>query len=182
VADVVAVAEVRDADPRERPEALADRHRVGERLQWMGCVGEAVDDGDRRVLRELVDLCLVEGADHDAAQEAGEDERGVARRLPARELEVGGGDVERHAAQLRDPDLGADPRPCRRLAEDEPHGSPREDPKLTAARALDLQLVGEVERCPELVGAPVRDKREAPSLERLGDPRHGAIVLPENLL
>ena len=180
-ADVVAVAQVRDPDPLEPTEALADRHRVGEGLERVGRVGEAVDDRDRGVLGVLVDLGLVERADQDRAEEAREDERRVARRLAARELQVGGGDVERHAAELCDPDLGADPRPRRRLTEDEPDRAAGEDPKLLAARALDLQFVGEVERRPELVGAPVGDPREATALERLGDPGHGAIVLRQNL-
>ena len=58
------------------------RHRVGERLQRVGRVGEPVDDRDRRVLGELVDLGLVERADHDRAQEAREDERRVAVDSP----------------------------------------------------------------------------------------------------
>ena len=178
VADVVSVAEVRDADALERAEALPDRHRVGERLERMGRVGEPVDDRDRRVLRELVDLGLVERADRDRAQEAREDERGVAGRLAARELEVCRRDVERHPAELGDPDLRADPCPRRRLAEDEPDGATGQDPQLPPARALDLELVREVERRAELVGAPVGDPREAPALERVGDPGHGAIVLP----
>ena len=146
VEDVVPVAEVRDPDALEPAEALADRHRVGERLQRMGEVREPVDDRDRGVLGELVDLGLVERPDHDRAQEPREDERGVARRLAARELEVGGGDVQRHAAELGDPDLGAEPRARRRLAEDQPDRAARQDAELLAPGPLDLQLVGEVER------------------------------------
>ncbi len=176
MADVVAVAEVGDADALEGAEALADRHCVGERLEWMREVGEAVDDRNRRVLRVLVHLRLVEGADQDRAEEAGEDECRVAGRLAARELEVGGRDVERHAAELRDSDLGADPRSRRRLAEDEADGSPRKQSQLTASRTLDLELVGEVEREAELLRAPVGDPREVPALERVGDARHGAML------
>ncbi len=145
MADVVAVAEVGDPHALERAETLPDRHRVGQRLQRVGGVGEAVDDGDRRVLRELVDLGLVERADQDRAQEAREDERRVACRLAARELQVGGRHVERHSAELGDPDLGADPRARRRLAEDQPDRPARKDPQLLATRPLDLQLVGQVE-------------------------------------
>ena len=139
-------------------------------------VGEAVDDGDRGVRRELVHLCLVERADGDRAQEPRKDERRVTRRLTARELEVRGRDVERHAAGLGYADLGADARARRRLAEDKADSPAGQDPQLPPARALDLQLVREVERRPELVGAPVRDPGEAPALERLGDPSHGAIT------
>ena len=176
MADVVAVAKVGDADAFERAEALTDRHRVGERLERVRDVCEAVDDGDRRVLCVLVHLGLVERADQDRAEEAGEHERRVAGRLAARELEVGGGDVERHAAELGDPHLGADPRPRGRLAEDQPDRSARKQAQLAAPRALDLQLVGQVERESELVRAPVGDPREVPALEGVGDARHGAML------
>src|SRR6476659_9728795 len=145
-------------------------------------VGEAVHDRDRRVLGELVDLRLVERPDRDRAQEAREDERGVARRLPARELEISCRDVQRHPAQLGDPDLGADPRARRGLAEDEADRPARQDPQLTTARALDLELVREVESGAELNWAPGGDPREAPALECVGDAGHGTIVLSQNLL
>ena len=140
-------------------------------------VGEPVDDGDRRVLGELVYLGLVEGADEDRAQEARKHERGVAGRLAAGQLEVGGGHVEGHAAELGDADLGADPGPRGRLAEDEADRATGEDPQLPPPRALHLELVGEVEGRHELVGAPVGDAGEAPSLEGFRDSGHRAIVL-----
>ena len=83
MADVVAVAEVADADTVELPEALADRHRVGERLQWMRRVREPVDDGDGCMLGELLDLSLRERPDQDRADEAREHERGVPAALAA---------------------------------------------------------------------------------------------------
>ena len=83
VADVVAVAEVADANAAELTEPLADRHRVRERLQRVRPVGEAVDHGDRGVLGELLDLLLRKGADEDRAHEAGEHERRVPAALAA---------------------------------------------------------------------------------------------------
>ena len=88
-----------------------------------------------------------------------------------------GGHVERHPAELGDPDLGADPGARRGLAEDEPDGSAGEDAELLPTRALDLQLVREIERQPQLVGAPVGDAREATALERVRDARHGAMLV-----
>ena len=181
MADVVPVTEVREPDTGEPAEALADRHRVREGLERVCGVGETVDDRDRRVLGERVDLRLVERADEDRAQEAGEDDRGVARRLAACELQVGGGHIERHPAELGDPDLRADPRPRRRLPKDEADGATGEDAKLAPSSALDLQLVGQVERQRELVRAPVGDPREAAALERLRDARHRVDGTPEQL-
>ena len=197
VADVVAVAEVGDADALERSEALPDRHRVGERLQRVGRVGEAVDDRDRGVLRELVHLGLVERADQDRAQEAGEDERGVARRLPARELEVGRRHVERHPAELGDPHLGADPRPRRRLAEDEPDRAARQDPQLLRRRARStlsssarssavrsssaLQSDTRVKLRPLSVsGIPAMSRSYWRSLLPLRRPVYGRVIVTEN--
>ena len=150
---------------RHAAEALTDRHRVGERLERVGRIGQAVDDRDRRVRRELLDLGLVERADHDRAEEPREHERGVAGRLAPRELEVGGGHVEGHAAELRDPDLRADPGARRRLAEDEADGAAGEDAQLLAPCPLDLQLVGEVEREEQLVAGstPRRGCSSVPS-------------------
>ena len=146
MADVVAVAEVGELDAVEPSELLADRHRVGERLERVGEVGEAVDHRNRCVLRERVDLRLVERADQERADEAREDERRVAVALAPRELQVGGREVQRHAAELGDPDLEPDPRARRRLVEDHPDRAPGQDAQLLAADALLLQLVGQVER------------------------------------
>ena len=86
MADVVAVAEVGESDAVEAPEPLANRHRVGKRLERVGEVGEAVDDRDRGVLGEGVDLCLVECADQERADEAREHERRVPVAFAACEL------------------------------------------------------------------------------------------------
>ena len=145
MADVVSVAEVGEPDAVEAAEPLAHRHRVGERLQRVREVGEPVDDRDRGVLREDVDLGLVEGADQEGTDEPREHERRVAVALAARELEVGGRKVERHPAELGDPHLESDPRAGRRLVEDHPDRPARQHPQFLAAEALLLQLVGEVE-------------------------------------
>ena len=88
------------------------------------------------VLGELLDLRLVERADHQGRQEAREDERRVAVRLAACQLQLGRRQEERHAAQLRDPDLERDPRPRRRLVEDQPDRPAGQDAELRdAARA-----------------------------------------------
>ena len=174
MADVVPVTDVREPDPVERAEALAERHRVGEHLQRVGEVGEAVDHRDRGVLGELLDLRLLVGANHDRGEEAREDERGVAVGLPARELELRRGEEERHPAELGDPDLEGDARSRGRLVEDEPDRAAGEKPELAAAGALCLQLVGEVEEHCELVARPARDAGEATALQLLGTPAKAA--------
>ncbi len=136
------------------------------------------------MLRVVLDLGLLERADHDRAQEPGEDERGVPGGLAPPELEVGGGHVQRHPAELRDPHLRADPGARRRLAEDQPHGAAGEDPELLPPSPLDLQLPGETECQLELVRAPGGDPREAPAFQRVGDIEvcHGAMLLREDLI
>ena len=151
MADVVPVPDVRQPDSGERAEALAQGHRVGERLQGVALVGEAVDHGDRGVLGELLDLGLLERPDHQCREEAGEDERRVAVRLAARELELGCREEQRHPAELRDPDLECDARSGRGLVEDEADRPAGEDAELAATRALGLQLVGQVEQRLELL-------------------------------
>ena len=172
MADVVAVSDVRDSQARERAEALAQRHRVGERLERMREIRQPVDDGDGGVLGELLDFLLLERPDHERGQEAGEDERRVAVRLAASELELRGGEEQRHAAELRDPDLERDASSRRRLVEDQPDGAAGENAQLGPARALGLELVREVEERLELGARPGGDAREAPALQLRGDARH----------
>ena len=127
-------------------------------------------------LREGVDLGLVEGADQERADEAREDERRVAVALAAGELEVGGRKVERHTAELGDPDLEPDAGPGRRLVEDHPDRPPGQHPQLLAAEPLLLQLVRQVERDLELVARPVRHAGVVAALEAVGDACHSGIV------
>ena len=181
MAHVVAVAEVGEADAFEAAEPLANRHRVGERLERVGEVGEPVDHGDRRVLGERVDLGLVERADQEGADEPREDERGVAVALAPRELEVGGRKIQRHPAELCDPDLEPDARAGRRLVEDHPDRPARQYPQLLAAQALLLQLVRQVEGELELVARPVRHARVAAALEAVRDACHGTMLAARQL-
>ena len=174
MAHVVAVADIGDAEPGQLAEAFSQGHGVGESLERMGVVGQAVDDGDRRMLGELLDLRLVVRPDHQGRQEAREHECRVAVRLPACQLQLGGREEERHAAQLRDSDLERDPRPRRRLVEDQADRPPGENAQLGTPSALRFQLVREVEERLQLVARPVCDTREAPALEIVRYARQGA--------
>src|SRR5919202_3698226 len=111
----------------------------------MELVREAVDDGNVRVLRKLVDVRLGEGADHDPVQVAGEDACGVLDRLAAPELEVAGGEVEGGAAELEHSDLERDAGARRGLLEDHPERSAFEMAVLDALAVPDLQPIAEVE-------------------------------------
>ena len=175
VADVVAVAEVGDADAVEPAQLLADRHHVGDRLAGVELVGEPVDDGDVGVLGELVDVGLLERADHDPVEVAGEHHRGVLDRLAAAELQVAGGEVEARPAELRDADLEAHARARGRLLEDHPERAALEQPMRHPLALARLQPVGVVEDEHELLGRPVVDAEEVTALQVGGN--HARILV-----
>jgi hypothetical protein len=178
VAHVVPVTEVRDAHAFEGLEALADRHHVRERLARVELVGEPVDDRDVRVRRQLVDVRLLEGPDHDAVEVARQDPRGVFDRLSASQLEVAGGQVEAAAAELRDPDLEADPRPRRGLLEDHPERAAGEIVMLDPLLLARLQPVGDLEKRQEVGRLPVVHPQEVVPLQ-MG--RNHACILASSL-
>jgi len=173
VEHVVPVADVGDPDAVGAAEPLADRQCVGERLARVGRVGEAVDDRDRGVCRELVDVLLGERPDHEPVEVAREDGRRVADRLAAAELKLAGGQVDADAAELGDADLERDAGARRGFGEDEPERPAQQQVLVLSPLVRRLQVVREVERRSQLLGAPVRDPREVPALERLGDGDHG---------
>ena len=114
---VRAVADPRDADAVERAEALADRHRVGERLARVLELGQRVDHRDRRGLGPRLELVVRERADRERVDVAREHLRRVLERLAARELHLARQQRDRRAAELRHRDRERDPRARRRLAE-----------------------------------------------------------------
>ena len=69
---------------------------------WQGCSRSVspLITGIERVPRQLLDVGVVEGADHDAVEVAGEHPRGVADRLAAAELDVARREEERVPAEL----------------------------------------------------------------------------------
>jgi len=96
--DVVAVADVGEAQPVELAEALAQGEQVGERLAGVVQRGERVDDRHLGPGRQLGDVLVGAGADHDRVEVAGEDAAGVADRLAARELQFVAAQDERRRA------------------------------------------------------------------------------------
>ena len=88
LADVVAVADPGDGSPPAGPAAPGWSSR--RRAPGTGArVGETVDHRDRGVARQLLDVGMIEGADHDAVEVAREHARGVPDRLAPAELDVG---------------------------------------------------------------------------------------------
>ena len=73
-------------------------------------IGESVDDRDVGVLRQLLDVLVGEGADHDAVHVARQHARRVGDRLAAAELDVARREEERVPAELKGADLERDPR------------------------------------------------------------------------
>ncbi len=142
----------------------------------MEVVRQAVDHGDVGRVRELVDVGLLEGADHDPVQVARQHSARVPDRLAAPELQVAGGEIERRAAELEHADLEADARSRRGLLEDHPERPALEMPVLDALPLPRLQAVGEVEDLEELVRVPVVHAQEVPPLELCRD--HARILCP----
>ena len=91
-------------------EVLADGEQVGEHLAGVQQIGEAVDHGHVGVLRQLLDVLVREGADHDAVDVAREHARRVGDRLAAAELDVARREKQRVAAELVGADLERDAR------------------------------------------------------------------------
>ena len=120
VADVVAVAHVRQLQAVEPPALLGKGEEVGQRLARVELVGEPVDDGDGPVLREVDHVLVGEHAGHDPVHVAGEHLGGVRHRFAALELDRVAAQEDRGAAQLVHADLERHARAGRGLLED--HG------------------------------------------------------------
>ena len=169
--DVVAVADVGEHAAAQVAERLAQRHQVGERLARVVAGREHVHDRHLRVRGELAQALLAAGAQADRRGVAGEHERRVADRLPARELELVRAQHHRVAAELVDAGLHRRARARRGVLEQQ-----RDRAALEHARGggLGLQLERAVEQGVQLVGAELlageevaRQVRTVPSTHAL---------------
>ena len=104
--------------PSQPAEALAHGQQVGHHLAGCSRSVSPLMTGIERVARQLLDVGMIEGADHDAVEIAGEHPRRVADRLAAAELDVAGREEQRVAAELVGADLERDPRAGGALRED----------------------------------------------------------------
>ena len=128
----------------DAPAVLFDRHEVGEDLARVEVVGESVYDRYGRHARQLFDALVREGADHDPVEIAAEDVRGVADGLAAADLHLGLIEIERTPAEFAHADFEGDPRPGRRLGEDQPDALSGERSVLDFT-AFAFELGGEFE-------------------------------------
>ena len=71
-------------------------------------VGEGVDGGNARVVREFLDVALREGAEHGAMDHPAQHARGVLDGFAAAKLDFAGREEDHLAAQLADADLEGD--------------------------------------------------------------------------
>ncbi len=166
--DVVAVSDVGDAEAFERPEALAERLEVGERLAGMMERGERVDHRDARCCGQRFDGVMRAGPDDHPLEVAGENAGGVADRLAPTELELVGAKGDGMPAELGDPDLKRHSGARRRPLEEQ-----RDRPALERRRALSrapsrLQLGRAIEKPLELRAAKLLTGEEVPSHGKRG--------------
>ena len=113
--------------------------------------------GTLGVARELLDVLVGEGADHDAVHVARQDARRVGDRLAAAELDVARRQEERVAAQLVGADLERDAGAGGRLHEDHRQRLAGEGLLLVLAAPHPL---GQVEEREQLGPGEVRDREE----------------------
>ena len=123
----------------------------------MAEIREAVDDGHRAVLREILDLLLVEGADHDAVHIAGEHARGILHRLAAADLRALAREYDGVAAELVDAHLERNARSGGGFLKDHAERLALQVRVLDAVLRLVLELVGEVEDLEDLLPREVEE-------------------------
>ncbi len=120
MADVVAVADERHPQPGQLAELLLQGHDVRQGLAGMVVVGQGVDDRDRGIARQLLDLGLLEGPNRESREIARQDSGRIGDGLAAAELQLIGTEGDGQHAQAPGRGLEADSCPRRRLVEDEP--------------------------------------------------------------
>jgi endonuclease/exonuclease/phosphatase family metal-dependent hydrolase len=158
--DVVAVAHVGDAQSGEVAEALAQSEQVRQSLAGMVARRERVYDRDLRPLGQLLDVLVGAGANRDRIDVAGEDARGVAARLAARELQFVAAQDDRRPPQLGDGDLEGDAGAGRGAFEDERDAAAAQGVGPGAVAAAGFQLQRPVEQLFQLEGAQLFCREE----------------------
>jgi endonuclease/exonuclease/phosphatase family metal-dependent hydrolase len=170
--DVVAVADIGEAQAMQVAAALTQGEQVGQSLAGMVARSERVDHRHVGLGSQLGDRVVRAGADHDRIEIAGEDAPGVTDRLAAGELQLVPTQDDRRRPQLGDANLEGDPRPGRGLLEDEGdaaagQGSDRGAFLTYSVRnaprgAGSLQLGGKFEQLSELEGPQLLAGDEVP--------------------
>jgi hypothetical protein len=119
---IVAIAEEDERATGRTAEALTDGQEVGKRLARVMRVGQGVDHGHVRPLRDLFDLRLRERAQHDRGRVAREHAGSVGDRLAATELELVRAQEESLGAEPVGGACERDARARRRLLEETRNG------------------------------------------------------------
>jgi hypothetical protein len=114
-----AIADEGDDAIADGAEFFLDREQIGEDLAGMFLIGEGIDGGDAGVVGEGLDIFLREGSDDGAMDHAPEDAGGVLDGFAPAELDFGGAEEERMAAEFVDTDLEGDACAGGRFGEDE---------------------------------------------------------------
>src|SRR5919205_2210896 len=130
---VVAVSDVGDPGAFDRTELLAHGHEVGEGLARVVGVREAVYYGNVGGAGELLQVPVVEGANHDGVDVAGQDAACIRGSLAFAYLDLLGTQMERVAAELVHPDLEGDAGSVGWLLEDHSEREPAQWPVGDAA-------------------------------------------------
>ena len=102
---IVAVAQPRDLQARQREAAFQDGLQVGDDLARVRCVGQAVDDRHAGIFGHLDDLGMIVGADHDRVAEPRQHARGIGDALAATQLHLAGFHDDGLAAELTHRDV-----------------------------------------------------------------------------
>src|SRR6266702_1492473 len=143
VGHVVAVTHPGHLEPaapeRVRAEALGDGEEVGEELAGVGRVGERVHHRHGGARRHLLQLLVLEGADHERVEVTRQDAGGVLDRLPAPELRVLRREHDAMCAELVRAHLERDAGARGGLLEDEPERHPGERTRAALAEQLPLR-------------------------------------------
>jgi len=151
--DVVAVADVGEAEAGEVATALAQGEQVRQGLAGMVERRQRVDDRHLGSAGELGDRLVGARADHDRVDITGEDACRIADRLATRELQLVSPQDDRSRAQLGNADLKGDPRPRRGLLEDESDAAAGEGIRAQAIPPTGFQLGRPVEQLAQLESA-----------------------------
>jgi hypothetical protein len=138
VADVVAVADIREVEAGGGAEVLFEGHEVGQRLAGMLEVGERVDDRHARVGGHLGDGVVRVGAQHDHIHPALHVARHVGDGFALAQRRVGLIDEDGVAAHGVDAGLEAEARAQAGLLEHQHHLLGVEGMAVLARIALDV--------------------------------------------
>ena len=99
---------------------LHQRQQIGDDLAGVRAIGEAVDDGDMRMMRQLLGLGVIVRADHDRIHHAAQHARGVGNAFPSPQLAGTGIEDQGRTAQLAHADVETHSRARRCFFEDHP--------------------------------------------------------------